>query len=203
MAIKTDYWINRMAAKGMISDFVSTQVRRGVVSYGTTSYGYDMRVANEWVYFEPSTVVDPKLPLNTVTVIADTHIIPPRDFVLCRSLERFKMPRNVLGIVLGKSTYARVGLAVTCTPIEPEWEGHITIELANLTQNPLRVYANEGIAQLVFMSGKSPDVSYKDKKGKYQGQVGVTLPFVEKSPHIESSYLNRMEQLHDETDYDV
>lgn len=183
MGLKSDKWIIKQAYAGMIEPFAATQERRNVISYGVSSYGYDMRVADEWTYYtSSSTVIDPKsrqLSSVTESVKSDEYVIGAGDFVLCRSVEYFRIPRNVTALVLGKSTYARCGLHCLVTPLEPAWEGHVTIELANLTQSPIRIYANEGIAQVLFYSGKDCLTSYKDKRGKYQGQVGVTLPFTE------------------------
>lgn len=190
MSVKNDAWIIKQAAKGMIEPFVQTQERSGVISYGVSSYGYDMRVANEWKHvvqpadYPPNqpVTVDPKdghIERHTELLISDVYVIPPGGLVLCRSYEYFRIPRSVLGIVLGKSTYARCGLLVNCTPLEPEWEGHITIELSNVSRHAIRVYANEGIAQVYFLGGKDCRTSYADKKGKYQHQRGVVLPKVE------------------------
>ena len=187
MSVKNDVWIAKQASKGMIEPFVRTQERRGVISYGLSSYGYDLRVADEWTYVvQPEMLdfpitIDPKVGLSAYTEsdIADSYVLDPGAFVLCRSYEYFRIPRSVLGIVLGKSTYARCGLLVNCTPLEPEWEGHITIELSNVSNHSIKVYANEGIAQVYFLGGKDCRTSYADKKGKYQAQIGVTLPKVE------------------------
>ena len=156
-------------------------MRQGVVSYGVSSYGYDIRVADEFKIFTNinSTLIDPKDfdPKSFVDLKADVCIVPPNSFALARTVEYFKIPRDVLTICLGKSTYARCGIIVNVTPFEPEWEGHVTIEISNTTPLPAKIYANEGIAQVLFFQGdEPPEVSYKDKKGKYQSQTGVTLP---------------------------
>ena len=175
MTIKSDQWIRRMAAEhALIEPFEPGQVRavegRQVISYGTSSYGYDIRCAGEFKIFTNinSAVVDPKaFDANSfVDVQADRCIIPPNSFALARTVEYFRIPRNVLTLCLGKSTYARCGIIVNVTPLEPEWEGHVTLEFSNTTPLPARIYANEGVAQ----------VSYRDRAGKYQGQTGVTLP---------------------------
>ncbi len=186
MAIKSDKWIRRMAAEyQMISPFEPHQVRHGeggkVVSFGTSSYGYDVRCAREFKIFTNlnSTIVDPKSfdENSFVAISADVCIIPPNSFVLASTIEYFRIPRNVLTICLGKSTYARCGIIVNVTPLEPEWEGHVTLEFSNTTNLPARIYANEGVAQMVFFeSDEVCEVSYKDRGGKYQGQMGVTLP---------------------------
>jgi dCTP deaminase len=182
MSIKSDKWIKRMALEHrMIEPFVEAQTRTGVVSYGVSSYGYDIRVADDFKVFTNvySTVVDPKNfdPKSFVDIRTDVCIIPPNSFALARTVEYFRIPRDILTVCLGKSTYARCGIIVNVTPFEPEWEGHVTIEISNTTPLPAKIYANEGIAQVVFFQGDEPcDVSYKDKKGKYQAQRGVTLP---------------------------
>lgn len=182
MGLKPDHWIRQMAMEhGMIEPFVENQVRQGVISYGLSSYGYDMRVADEYKVFTNvySAVVDPKnfSPQSFVEVKTDVCIIPPNSFVLCRSIEYFRIPRNVLCVCLGKSTYARTGLIVNVTPFEPGWEGYVTIEISNTTPLPAKVYSNEGVAQVLFLEGDAPcEVSYADRKGKYQGQTGVTPP---------------------------
>ena len=174
-----------MAAKGMIEPFESGQVKevkgRRVVSYGTSSYGYDIRCSTEFKIFTNinSTIVDPKEfdAKNFVDYTGEVCIIPPNSFALARTVEYFRIPRNVLTICLGKSTYARCGIIVNVTPLEPEWEGHVTLEFSNTTPLPARVYANEGVAQVIFLeSDEVCDTSYKDRGGKYQGQKGVTLP---------------------------
>ena len=182
MSIKSDTWITRMARDHqMIEPFVDGQVRQGVVSYGVSSYGYDVRVGDEFKVFTNvyNTVVDPKSfdPKSFVDIKADVCIIPPNSFALASTIEYFRIPRDILTVCLGKSTYARCGIIVNVTPFEPEWEGHVTIEISNTTPLPAKIYANEGIAQVLFFRGEEPpEVSYKDKKGKYQGQRGVTLP---------------------------
>ena len=182
MSIKSDKWIRRMAREhGMIEPFVDEQVRAGVVSYGLSSYGYDIRVADEFKIFTNinSTVIDPKQfdPQSFVDIKTDVCIVPPNSFALARTVEYFRIPRDVLTVCVGKSTYARCGLIVNVTPFEPEWEGFVTLEISNTTPLPARVYANEGIAQVLFFQGDEPcEVSYADKKGKYQKQQGLTLP---------------------------
>ncbi|MGD9842444.1 MAG: dCTP deaminase [Steroidobacteraceae bacterium] len=186
MSIKSDHWIRRMAAShGMIEPFASQQVRvaneQKIISYGTSSYGYDVRCANEFKIFTNinSTIVDPKNfdPASFVDVKAEVCIIPPNSFALARTVEFFRIPRSVLTICLGKSTYARCGIIVNVTPLEPEWEGHVTLEFSNTTTLPAKIYANEGVAQMLFFeSDEVCDTSYKDRGGKYQGQTGVTLP---------------------------
>jgi dCTP deaminase len=182
MSIRPDSWIKRMAhEKKMIEPFVEDQVRSGVISYGVSSYGYDVRVGDEFKVFTNvfNTVVDPKNfdPKSFVDITADVCIIPPNSFALASTVEYFRIPRDILTVCLGKSTYARCGIIVNVTPFEPEWEGHVTIEISNTTPLPAKIYANEGIAQvLFFQSDEVCDVSYKDKKGKYQAQRGVTLP---------------------------
>ena len=180
MAVKSDRWISNMALKhGMIEPFADRQVRDGVISFGVSSYGYDMRVADEFRVFTNvyGTVVDPKNfdPSAFVTVQAPVCTIPPNSFALGRSVEYFRIPRNVITICLGKSTYARCGIIVNVTPFEPEWEGYVTLEISNTTPLPARIYANEGIAQVLFFeSDEACEVSYADKKGKYQAQAGIT-----------------------------
>ena len=182
MSIKPDTWIKRMALEhGMIEPFVDSQVRSGVISYGVSSYGYDVRVGDEFKVFTNvyNTVVDPKAfdPRSFVDIKADVCIIPPNSFALASTIEYFRIPRDILTVCLGKSTYARCGIIVNVTPFEPEWEGHVTIEISNTTPLPAKIYANEGIAQVLFFRGAEPPItSYRDKKGKYQGQTGVTLP---------------------------
>ncbi|MFV9506150.1 MAG: dCTP deaminase [Oscillochloridaceae bacterium umkhey_bin13] len=186
MPIKADRWIRKMALEhGMITPFVDHQIREGVISYGVTSYGYDMRVADEFKVFTNvwNVVVDPKNfdPRSFVDRKEDHIDIPPNSFALARSVERFRIPRNVSCIVIGKSTYARVGIIVNITPLEPEWEGHVTIEISNTTPLPARIYANEGIGQVLFLESDEPcEVSYADKKGKYQGQQGIVLPRIDR-----------------------
>ena len=186
MAIKSDRWIRKMAQEqAMIAPFEAGQVRDTdagkIVSYGTSSYGYDVRCAREFKIFTNinSAVVDPKrFDRNSfVDVETDVCIIPPNSFVLARTVEYFKIPRNVLTICVGKSTYARCGIIVNVTPLEPEWEGHVTLEFSNTTNLPAKIYANEGVAQMLFLeSDEVCETSYKDRQGKYQGQMGVTLP---------------------------
>jgi dCTP deaminase len=182
MSIKPDTWIARMAREHkMIEPFVDDQVRQGVISYGVSSYGYDVRVGDEFKVFTNvyNTVVDPKNfdPKSFVDIKANECVIPPNSFALASTIEYFRIPRDVLTICLGKSTYARCGIIVNVTPFEPEWEGHVTIEISNTTPLPAKIYANEGIAQVLFFQSDEPCArSYKDKKGKYQAQRGVTLP---------------------------
>jgi len=181
MSIKSDRWIKEMAGKGMIDPFVESQVRGGVVSYGLSSYGYDIRVADEFKVFTNinSTVIDPKAfdPRSFMDLKADVCIVPPNSFALARTVEYFRIPRDVLTVCLGKSTYARCGIIVNVTPFEPEWEGTATLEISNTTPLPARIYANEGIAQVLFFQSDEPcSISYAEKKGKYQAQLDVTLP---------------------------
>lgn len=187
MSIKSDKWIIEMATKhGMIEPFERDQVRLNnngekVISYGTSSYGYDIRCADEFKVFTNinSTIVDPKNfnPQNFVEIQADSCIIPPNSFALSRTVEYFKIPRKILTVCLGKSTYARCGIIVNVTPFEPEWEGYVTLEFSNTTPLPAKIYANEGVAQVLFFeSDEECNISYKDRNGKYMGQVGVTLP---------------------------
>lgn len=186
MGIKADKWIRRMAEQQqMIEPFEPGQVREvngeKIVSYGTSSYGYDVRCADEFKIFTNinSSVVDPKDFNNEsfVNVKSDVCIIPPNSFALARTVEYFKIPRDVLTICLGKSTYARCGIIVNVTPLEPEWEGHVTLEFSNTTPLPAKIYANEGVAQMLFIGGDEVcETSYGDRGGKYQGQTGVTLP---------------------------
>lgn len=186
MSIKSDKWIRRMAQEhGMIEPFEPNQVKQvngqAIVSYGTSSYGYDIRCSSEFKLFTDinSTIVDPKHfdPKSFVEVHGESCIIPPNSFALARTVEYFRIPRNVLTICLGKSTYARCGIIVNVTPFEPEWEGYVTLEFSNTTPLPARIYANEGVAQVVFFeSDEACETSYKDRQGKYQGQTGVTLP---------------------------
>jgi dCTP deaminase len=185
MPVKSDRWIRRMARQGMIEPFETGQVRtvdgRPIVSYGTSSYGYDVRCAPEFKIFTNinSTIIDPKNfdPKNFVDFDGEVCIIPPNSFALARTVEYFRIPRNVMVICLGKSTYARCGIIVNVTPLEPEWEGHVTLEFSNTTPLPARIYAGEGVAQFLFFeSDEVCETSYKDRGGKYQGQKGVTLP---------------------------
>ncbi|MBT8070705.1 MAG: dCTP deaminase [Xanthomonadales bacterium] len=187
MSIKSDRWIRHMAGKhGMIEPFEAGQVRAAdngdqVISYGTSSYGYDVRCASQFKIFTNinSAIVDPKHfdEKSFVDINDDVCIIPPNSFALARTVEYLRIPRNVLTICLGKSTYARCGIIVNVTPLEPEWEGHVTLEFSNTTPLPARVYANEGVAQFLFFeSDETCETSYADRQGKYQGQKGVTLP---------------------------
>ncbi len=177
-----DAWIRRMALDhGMIEPYEDRQVRDGVISYGVSSYGYDMRVAREFKIFTNvlSSIVDPKDfdPKSFVEFEGDYCIVPPNSFALARSVEYFRIPRDILTICVGKSTYARCGIITNVTPFEPEWEGFVTLEISNTTPLPAKIYANEGIAQVLFLQGNAPpEVSYRDKRGKYQAQVGITLP---------------------------
>lgn len=187
VSIKSDKWIRRMAEGDarMIEPFAPELVRQNeggkIVSYGTSSYGYDVRVANEFKIFTNinSTIVDPKNfdERNFVDFTGDVCIIPPNSFALARTVEYFRIPRSVLTVCLGKSTYARCGIIVNVTPLEPEWEGHVTLEFSNTTPLPAKIYANEGVAQMLFFeSDEICATSYKDRGGKYLGQTGVTLP---------------------------
>ena len=188
MSIKSDRWIRRMAREhAMIEPFVESQVRqtdaqgRKAISYGVSSYGYDVRVGRHFKVFTNvyGAVVDPKKfdPSAFVDIEADTCVIPPNSFALAETVEYFEIPRNVLATCLGKSTYARCGIIVNVTPLEPEWEGHVTLEFSNTTPLPARIYANEGVAQVIFLeSDEVCETSYRDRGGKYQGQKGVTLP---------------------------
>ncbi len=186
MSIKSDRWIRHMAqSQGMIEPFEPEQVRENasgrIVSYGTSSYGYDVRCSDEFKIFTNinSAIVDPKAFDETsfVDVQGDSCVIPPNSFALARTIEFFRIPRTVLTICLGKSTYARCGIIVNVTPLEPEWEGHVTLEFSNTTPLPARIYANEGVAQMLFLESDEPcETSYRDRGGKYQGQTGVTLP---------------------------
>ena len=182
MAIKSDKWIRRMALEHkMIEPFSDKQVRDGVISHGVSSYGYDVRIADDFKIFTNinSTIVDPKQfdSRSFVDFKGDVCIIPPNSFALARTVEYFRVPRNVLVVCLGKSTYARCGIIVNVTPLEPEWEGIVTLEVSNTTPLPAKIYANEGIAQMLFFeSDEVCQTSYADKKGKYQGQKGLTLP---------------------------
>ena len=184
MSIKSDNWIKRMAIDHrMIEPFVDTQVRSGAISYGVSSYGYDVRVGDEFKVFTNvyNTVVDPKNfdPKSFVDIRADVCIIPPNSFALASTIEYFRIPRDILTVCLGKSTYARCGIIVNVTPFEPEWEGHVTIEISNTTPLPAKIYAGEGIAQILFLRGEAVcKTSYGDKRGKYQDQKGLTLPIV-------------------------
>ena len=182
MSVKSDKWITKMAKEhGMIDPFEGRQVRDGVISYGVSSYGYDMRVADEFKIFTNvnSSIVDPKHfdPKSFVEFKGAVCIVPPNSFALARSVEYFRIPRNCLTICVGKSTYARCGIIVNVTPFEPEWEGFVTLEISNTTPLPAKIYANEGLCQVIFFeSDEQCEVSYKDKKGKYQSQTGIVLP---------------------------
>ena len=182
MSVMSDRWIRRMATEhAMIEPFVETQKRDGVISFGLSSYGYDARVADEFKVFTnvDSAIVDPKSfnPSSFVDRTGPVCIIPPNSFALARTVEYFRIPRDVLVICLGKSTYARCGIIVNVTPLEPEWAGQVTIEISNTTPLPAKIYAHEGICQFLFIHGNEPcETSYADKRGKYQGQRGVSLP---------------------------
>ena len=188
MTIKSDKWIIEQSKNNdLIKPFEASQIREvdgeKIVSYGVSSYGYDVRCANEFKIFTNthSSIVDPKNfdEKSFIDLIADECIIPPNSFALARTVEYFKIPRSVLTLCLGKSTYARCGIIVNVTPLEPEWEGHVTLEFSNTTNLPAKIYANEGVAQFIFLEGNEPpEVSYADKNGKYQEQKGVTLPKV-------------------------
>ena len=182
MSVRPDRWIREMCKKhGMIEPFEEKQVRDGVISYGLSSYGYDIRVADEFKIFTNvnSTIVDPKNmdPNSMVDFKGSVAIIPPNSFALARTVEYFRIPRNVITLTLGKSTYARCGIITNVTPFEPEWEGFVTLEISNTTPLPAKIYAHEGIAQVLFFeSDDECEISYKDKAGKYQAQRGITLP---------------------------
>jgi dCTP deaminase len=182
MGLKPDRWIRKMVAEQqMIEPFAESQVRNGVISYGVSSYGYDIRVADEFKIFTNvfSAVVDPKHfdPRSMVDFKGDVCVIPPNSFALARTIEYFRIPRQVLTVCVGKSTYARCGIIVNVTPFEPEWEGFVTLEISNTTPLPARIYANEGIAQVLFFEGDEMcETSYADKKGKYQKQQSIVLP---------------------------
>ncbi len=182
MGVKPDHWIRKMALEhNMIEPFVENQVRSGVISYGVSSYGYDIRVANEYKIFTNvfSAVVDPKdfNPKSMIDFTGDVCVIPPNSFALARTIEYFRVPRSVLTLCVGKSTYARCGIIVNVTPFEPEWEGYVTLEISNTTPLPARIYSNEGIAQVIFFEADEMcDTSYADKKGKYQYQQSIVLP---------------------------
>ena len=184
MAIKSDKWIRKMANEhGMIEPFNDKQVSKGKISYGLSSYGYDIRVADNFKIFTNvnNSIVDPKnFDANSfVDFTGDVCIIPPNSFALAQSVEYFRIPRNVLSVCLGKSTYARCGIIVNVTPFEPEWEGYVTLEISNTTPLPAKIYSNEGLCQVLFFeSDEDCEVSYKDKNGKYQGQVNITLPII-------------------------
>lgn len=182
MCINSDRWIRENALeRGLIEPFSEKQIREGVVSYGLSSYGYDLRVSDEFKIFTNvnSAVIDPKAfdERSFVSVRAESVIIPPNSFALARSVEYFRIPRDVLAICVGKSTYARCGIIVNVTPFEPEWEGFATLEISNTTPLPAKIYANEGLCQILFFKGSEPcDTSYADRRGKYQNQQGITLP---------------------------
>ena len=186
MSVKSDSWIRQMAKDHrMIEPFEPVQVKKNgkeqLISYGTSSYGYDVRCSQEFKVFTniESVIVDPKSfdESSFIDRVGDECIIPPNSFVLARTIEYFRIPRNILTICLGKSTYARCGIIVNVTPLEPEWEGHVTLEFSNTTPLPAKIYANEGVAQMLFLeSDEICEISYKDRDGKYQGQTGVTLP---------------------------
>ncbi len=184
MGLKPDHWIKRMAREQrMIEPFAEAQVREGVISYGVSSYGYDIRVADEFKIFTNvhSTIVDPKNfdPRSMIDFKGAVCTIPPNSFALARTVEYFRIPRGVLTVCVGKSSYARCGIIVNVTPFEPEWEGFVTLEISNTTPLPARIYSNEGIAQVLFFEGDEPcDVSYADKRGKYQRQTTIVLPKV-------------------------
>ena len=184
MSVLSDKWIKKMALeKEMISPFEQKQVRNNKISYGLSSFGYDARVSDEFKIFTNvnSEIVDPKnfKPSSFVTKNTSECVIPPHSLVLARTVEYFKIPKDVLVICLGKSTYARCGIIVNVTPLEPGWEGFVTLEFSNTTPLPAKIYANEGVAQFIFLKGnETPEVSYADRKGKYMGQTGVTLPKV-------------------------
>ena len=182
MSIKSDNWIKKMSLKSdMISPFTDKQIKNGTISYGLSSYGYDIRVADEYKIFTNvnNSVVDPKnFDENSfVDYKGDVCIVPPNSFALARSVEYFKIPRKVLTLCVGKSTYARCGIIVNVTPFEPEWEGYVTLEISNTTPLPAKIYSNEGLCQVLFFeSDEFCNISYKDKKGKYLKQMGITLP---------------------------
>lgn len=184
MGVKSDTWIRKMAKEhDMIDPFVDGQVREGAISYGLSAYGYDIRVSDEFKVFTNvyNTVVDPKQfnDKSFVEITSDICIIPPNSFALARTVEYFKIPRSTITLCVGKSTYARCGIIVNVTPFEPEWEGFVTLEISNTTPLPAKIYANEGIAQVLFFEADDMcEVSYADKKGKYQKQVGITPPKV-------------------------
>ena len=182
MAVLSDKWIRKMASEHkMISPFVDKQIRENKISYGLSSFGYDARVSDEFKIFTNvnSEIVDPKnfKASNFITKNVSECIIPPNSFVLASTVEYFRIPKNVLVVCLGKSTYARCGIIVNVTPLEPGWEGHVTLEFSNTTPLPAKVYANEGVAQFIFLKGnETPETTYSDRNGKYMGQTGVTLP---------------------------
>ena len=181
MSVLSDKWIKKMSVeKKMISPFEEKQIRGSSISYGLSSFGYDARVSDEFKNVN-SEIVDPKnfKSSNFVTKNTSECVIPPNSFVLARTVEKFKIPNNVLVICLGKSTYARCGIIVNVTPLEPGWEGYVTLEFSNTTPLPAKIYANEGVAQFIFLKGnEDPEITYADRDGKYMGQTGVTLPKV-------------------------
>jgi dCTP deaminase len=187
MSIKPDHWIKKMAEEqGMIEPFVEDNVSNNVISYGISSYGYDLRVSDEYKIFTNvnNSIVDPKNfdPQSFIDFKGDVCIVPPNSFALARSVEYFRIPRSILTICLGKSTYARCGIIVNVTPFEPEWEGHVTLEISNTTPLPAKIYSNEGLCQVIFFeSDEMCTTSYKDKLGKYQGQQGITTAAVSKN----------------------
>lgn len=180
MSIRPDRWIREQALNGMIEPFEGRLVREGVISYGLSSFGYDIRAAPEWRIFTNifSTIVDPKHfdPKSFVEYQGHEVVIPPNSFVLTRSIEYLRIPTDTIAVALGKSTYARCGIVANVTPLEPGWEGHVTLEISNTTPLPAKVYAGEGIVQLLFFQGERPETTYAERAGKYQGQTGVTLP---------------------------
>ena len=182
MSIRPDHWIRKMALEhGMIEPFVDKQTTKGAISYGVSAYGYDIRVSDEFKVFTDvfNTVVDPKNfdEKSFVTIVGKECIIPPNSFALARTVEYFRIPRSTITVCVGKSTYARCDIIVNVTPFEPEWEGYVTLEISNTTPLPAKIYANEGIAQVLFFESDEPcEISYADKKGKYQSQTGITLP---------------------------
>ena len=182
MSIKSDKWIKKMSiTESMIKPFVENNIRKDVISYGLSSYGYDIRVSDEYKIFTNinNSVIDPKKfdDKSFINFKGDICVVPANSFALARSIEYFKIPRNVLTICLGKSTYARCGIIVNVTPFEPEWEGYVTLEISNTTPLPAKIYSNEGLCQVIFFeSDENCEVSYKDKSGKYQKQTGITLP---------------------------
>jgi dCTP deaminase len=182
--IKSDRWIKQMALeKGLIKPFEDRQVRRGMISYGVSSYGYDIRIADEFKIFTNinTSIVDPKAfdPRSFVDLQGEVCIIPPNSFALGRSVEYFRIPRTIMTICVGKSTYARCGIITNVTPFEPEWEGFVTLEISNTTPLPAKIYANEGIAQVLFFEAdEACEISYADRQGKYQAQQGIVLPTV-------------------------
>ncbi len=180
MSVMNDEWIIKMAEKGMIEPFAKSQVSKGVISFGVSSYGYDMRISDEFKIFnfKKTKIIDPKKfdEKNFIEYKGEICTIPPNSYVLAKSIEYFKIPRNILTITYGKSTYARCGILVNVTPFEPEWEGYVTISIANLTKKPAKIYSGEGIAQVIFFKAdKICKVSYADKKGKYQAQKKITV----------------------------